>query len=89
MDKLYHFGVIALLCLCKFKIVFKEKSILKIMDRVKDLNVMVFTMIALKMTRKKKRKIWVYDMTGGNVLESNAVLEKWNTCKFWKYSTQH
>ena len=46
------------------------------MDRVKDLNVMVFTMIALKMTRKKKIKIWVYDMTGGNVLESNAVLEK-------------
>ena len=46
------------------------------MDRDKDLNVMVFTMIALKMTRKKKRKIWVYDMTGGNVLESNAMLEK-------------
>ena len=45
MDKLYYFGIIALLCLCKFKIVFKEKSILKIMGRDKDLNIMLFTML--------------------------------------------
>ena len=46
------------------------------MDSDKDLQIMLFTVIALKMTRKKKTKIWVQDMTGGNVLESNAVLEK-------------
>ena len=42
-----------------------------------ELNTMLFAEIALKIKRKKKRKMWVR-VTPVNVLEFNALLEKIN-----------
>ena len=56
-----------------------------------ELDTMLFAEIALKIKRKKKRKMWVR-VTPVNVLEFNALLEKINlptekriSSKFWNY----